>query len=70
MVKFGNVACSLDIPLDSPVEVVWGLVAIQNLDMRGLLADLKMGGFPAPSIAIVSTKASSAASLAGLRITR
>ena len=39
--------------LSAPVEYTRDLVAVHNLDERGLLADLRMGGFPMPSIAVV-----------------
>lgn len=44
----------LSIDVDQPVQQTKDLIAVHNLDEEKLLADIKeLGGFPAPSIAII-----------------
>ena len=41
--------------LDSPIQMREdGMIAVHNLDERGLESDLRMGGFPMPSIAVLA----------------
>ncbi|MBR4457580.1 MAG: hypothetical protein IKS31_01340 [Clostridia bacterium] len=52
--RFNEEKKDIHFSLSEPVEYTRDLVAIHNLDERGLLEDLRMGGFPMPSIAVVN----------------